>query len=98
MGYTKGKWKLDKQICTPAYNAQDVIIGGKTIARVFFNDHIKSYPEENNANLIASSPDMYEALKGIQAAIKINIEMNGIHFYEHWLPILDRVIQKAEGK
>lgn len=51
---------------------------------------IAYYKELNNI--------MYEALKGIEDAIKINIEMNGVHFYKHWLPTLRKALNKAEGR
>lgn len=61
--YTKGEWTLEKVINTPSYNAQDVMQGEQTVARIYFDERGRIYPKENYAQLIASAPDMYEALK-----------------------------------
>jgi len=56
MNYTKGKWKVDKQ----GRDYPNMVIeptSGRVIA--------DCYDSEANAHLIASAPDMYEALREI---------------------------------
>lgn len=93
MEYTQGEWKLENIIYTPIYKAQDIFSdgnNGKHIARVFFNDinPDSSFPQENNAQLIAAAPIGYELAEAVlnnAGSIKIK-------------EIASRFLAKAEGK
>ena len=93
MEYTKGEWKANytgsKLVSVDCSSRAEVVaICGK-------NKWIKTRDEQiANAHLIASAPDMYEALK----------ELSNYHpkqGYEQWLILLNKAqqaIAKAEGK
>ena len=60
MNYTKGEWKSDQ--------FRQVVSESKVICFIGLRGHIEDDEDASNANLIAAAPDMYEALKAINAA------------------------------
>jgi hypothetical protein len=96
MNYTKGEWKARKllpdkygivtkkgwEVFTPEYDVVAMIEHGAPIRR------------EGDARLIASAPDMYEALKVWQ---KHQQRTHG-HYCSECADLLEKAITKAEGK
>lgn len=82
--YTKGKWEVRSGIL----NTKDIFItsGETDIAKIFW----QLSSAEANAHLIASAPDMYEALKQYE-------RMGIFEEYPTFLKGLRNIIAKAEG-
>ena len=86
LNYTKGKWKVE--------GTNIIRAGGRrglyTIARAYDPDNspLQTPIALANARLIAAAPDMYEALRDVQAGI------------DHWTlrKRIDLALAKAEGK
>jgi hypothetical protein len=63
MNYTKGEWKIREVL----FKNFLIVVNDKNIACVYPTDDKNS---EFNANLIAAAPDMYEALKALEARMQ----------------------------
>ncbi len=88
MNYTKGEWKVVKD-----GNFRDIIAEkGKVIASV----SKYHYPDqfEDNAHLIAASPEMYEALKELLAGLNNPRPV----FLRESMDKCEKALLKAEGK
>jgi len=91
MNYTKGEWKI---LHVPEAH-QPFLIGiglddnhpVATVTKTHFPDEAKA-----NAQLLASAPDMYEALKEILSIIHYNEPLAKAN------TIIYKAIAKAEGK
>jgi len=71
MEYTKGKWEVYQTDVKPdrwMVCAGDT--GKRGIAKTVLDNVIPPAEKQANANLIASAPDLYEALKGILPELK----------------------------
>ena len=95
MDYTKGPWRNEGRYVMALKNKQVCAIPG---------DHIKiAKVDEANAQLIAASPDMYEALKAAQEELKHVLSQEPYstvkwHHYGQALAKIDGALSKAEGK
>jgi hypothetical protein len=81
--YTKGEWKVSKNDTNKPFKFR--IETETSILAAVYN--------EANANLIASSPDMYEALKDLSEYIRYNMG-NAAPIYEK----AQKALSKAEGR
>lgn len=98
--YTKGEWKLDK-VSSFRYvlypNGRD---NAYVIAEINsgVSRHTKLTPNEGeaNANLIAASPLLYEALKALMEEYQNVVPYNRIDTF--LLETVDNALAKAEGK
>lgn len=86
--YTKGKWKVEKddfgyKIICDTTNPDDTV----DIAEI---DHYRKDAEAKaNTHLIASAPDMYEALRAVRTILFENSSL-----YQQ----VDKALLKADGK
>ena len=94
MEYTKGEWKVEPII-------KNTIFGIFTeyhhyeLARVF----IHNGEQEANANLIASAPDLHEALKlAVEYFESLAGVPQNVSLFNKTLSSCDKAIKKAEGK
>lgn len=103
--YTKGKWELEEQdkrfliYCEP--HEQDISCLPKTDKTSEYNHDIDNGAVEANANLIASAPDMFEALElMLQLEINSQLDFNAteeeIDSMEHIIKAR-KAIAKAKG-
>jgi len=93
MEYTKGEWEIKKL----EYTHEDRIKITSQPKDGMFEMVCFVYGENNresNARLIATAPDMYEALKELKTAIDKGQERLGVGRLER----LEAAIAKAEGK
>ena len=84
MEYTKGEWKVSKPFKEIPYSVSSN--EKYPIARLGFTQE-----DETNAQLIASAPDLYEALKEL-------VGICGEFFFEDQLEQSKKALNKAEGK
>lgn len=104
MEYTKGKWKYTRPqigtsngvICTMVEPHYMPDCGDTT----WYNGCVETM--EANANLIAASKDMYEALKLARDALTIKLNSptlsDAFKFHQETEPAILRALSKAEGK
>ena len=110
MNYTKGKWVVtlggsempkEQRIIHAELGLEHGIMNVRTICRIF--DYADTAENLGNAQLIASSPELYEALKEVQQSILFDDkegfgtrlrELLGDRLTER----LNNAINKAEGK
>ena len=87
INYTKGEWILNKE----PYLGKDTYIlwvaGEGQIAKITTN--------KANAQLIASAPDLYEALKNLRHIYTDYLK--GSRELDFWVKV-DKALAKAEGK
>ena len=90
MNYTKGEWK---RIYVPEAHLVTIAAVGLDSNHAIATINKKSFPDEwkANAQLIASAPDMYEALKGIVADLENYIQ-------PYILEATKEALAKVEGK
>lgn len=100
---TKGKWELDFfEVDEDTDNAWFVVRGGiyeATICRSQHNAHtIKREQFDANAKLIASAPELLEALKTAKNYLNHGVAdpKNGDHT-EYTISIIEQAIKKAIG-
>ena len=85
MGYTKGKWEVDKVGDCSLIMADDRTCVART--------YLTYYPEESataNAHLIAAAPAMYEALEATKWCLAHRNMKGGVNWEQ-----LDEDIQEA---
>ena len=93
--YTKGEWKVTKH---PPLDNLVIVVGGEiayeqdTICRLEYTENMVA-----NANLIASAPDLYEALIGLLEAYDVNLPAEECDYPDYWVKAL-QARAKAEGK
>ena len=85
MNHTKGEWKV-------GLDSWDTYIGtgNQYLAKMINSGSLTDAEVKANANLIASAPDMYEALKEI---LFYNIEMPSTIIEQ-----IQKALAKAEGR
>ena len=93
--YTKGEWKPAYHGNVNGYEKYSVC----TDTDVVCNIHVKADGNEANANahLIASAPDMYEALKVLVKEYNVDLEYCKFTDIPHWEKAC-KALAKAEGK
>lgn len=97
MKHTKGPWKAHFDgVGTPYYQYNQYVTapncGGELIAKVQNMDEA-----EANAHLIASAPDLLEALEVARGALDYAYFQKGVACFKE-LQFVESVIAKAEGK
>lgn len=92
MNYTKGEWKLVQ----PKSGTLLIVSGNKNIASTSTATSIEDAQEVlGNAYLIASAPDMYEALLAVYQDIELqNVDGGSAELNL----IVQKALAKAEGK
>ena len=95
MNYTKGEWEASKTLNFTGTLVSYITCGNKTIAQTRLSDN-EDTKEENQANaqLIASAPDMYEAL----LVAKGNMEALHVDPQDPMYLEIKKALAKAEGK
>ncbi len=96
MSYTKGPWTVYCDHYDGPIHRIEIVALGKTVARIY-----TSVPEQDmdNARLIASAPELLEALKGLYADQVDYLTINHLGGMDnHWMKAARAAISKAEGK
>ena len=91
MEYTKGPWEINENT---VYGLPTFEISSETSDSWIANVLDKNMPGKANAQLIASAPMMYEALKEIQACKGNPKMLEGMIIMSH----IEQALAKAEGK
>ena len=105
--HTTGQWTMEQGITHIKIWGEREKTGAVLVAEVR-NEHGShstfGQEEKTNARLIAASPDLYEALKGLLPFIGLGFEADvdvyGVHHNDavDALRIAEQAIAKAEGK
>lgn len=109
--FTKGPWYADKygkiwrNVPSDLYEYGGKIAGDMPLAfvnRGWCGNDEKPYPQQDNANLIAASPDMYEALefqcKNCLGRYSISKDSNECALYIRGECMIAKALRKARGE
>jgi hypothetical protein len=101
--FTKGKWKVVGFLGEHDEMGAIIKSGDKTIAHTVGGLRYHSKPEEwgeyhANANLIAASPDMYKALKAIEATVIFDGDKAIYTVDKNCQYLMNMALAKADGK
>lgn len=89
MEYSKGNWRASH----PLNDKTSIITQIKVVGVIHWGASISLQEQRDNAHLIASAPDMYEALKAIQIALCGAVDCDP----SYWTAV-HRALAKAEGR
>ena len=93
MGYTKGEWTLNKE--QDFWGKDHIVIRGYESGRI---KRIANTWDEANAHLIAASPALYEALRGILSDFVELAKEDCYELYENNIEYAKEAIAKVRGK
>lgn len=93
--HTQGPWNVSKPNC--GLGIFDV--NGKSVAAISSNQSRSWEEKEANARLIASAPELLEALKASRAVLKSVIgTIDEMRIIKEQIDLIDKAIAKAEGR